>query len=411
MASPLPNPAPAQAARLPGPLPSPATADPVGDAEFAALMSGIIVGATPTDGALPDGTASVIDDSGESAEHSGGSSSSLPAAVTAGAVGGVSNAPVTAPVAAAGSPVPPSQTGAMTEDRQVGKHGSVTALPAPWIAKLRAADERVAADNTVAPQTVAHAVTSIMSGKARLDKAATAAPTDQTSAPAKVATLVSEPLTASSTAKADPPVGMNGPGAPQASVPLSFTTPVAAASSGTLATMPDALPSNDAAAGGLTDAITVTQLRVAADTQWVQQIARDLTQLAGGEGRLQFRLNPDHLGQVSIDLAQGTGGASVLMIAETPEARDILSDARPQLVADARANGLALREAQVTVREAAPSAQAGDSNTQQSSTQAQTDARGGQRQPQSAQPQQHRRDSNSMAETPANRPETGDRFA
>ena len=90
-----------------------------------------------------------------------------------------------------------------------------------------------------------------------------------------------------------------------------------------------------------------TRLDVARDAQWIDRAARDIAQLATGEGRLRFRLDPEQLGSLQIDLANGTDGLSLRMTAETEAARAILADAQPRLVAEARAQGVRIAEAHV----------------------------------------------------------------
>lgn len=100
------------------------------------------------------------------------------------------------------------------------------------------------------------------------------------------------------------------------------------------------------------------QLSVAQDGQWLDSLARDIASAGNANGRLDFRLDPDHLGALTVQIAQGPDGASIRLTASTEAARTILADAQPRLVAEARAQGLTLREATVDTRSAAPAAAA-----------------------------------------------------
>lgn len=94
------------------------------------------------------------------------------------------------------------------------------------------------------------------------------------------------------------------------------------------------------------------QLDVSADGEWLDQLARDIvrTGAAGGEGgALRFRLNPETLGQVRVELSQGAEGATVRIAAETEGARALLADAQPRLLAEARAQGVRIAESEVSL--------------------------------------------------------------
>ena len=109
-----------------------------------------------------------------------------------------------------------------------------------------------------------------------------------------------------------------------------------------------ALPGDAVSAGSvLAQQSLETRLDVVRDAQWIDRAARDIAQLATGEGRLRFRLDPEQLGSLQIDLAQGADGVSLRMTAETEAARAILVDAQPKLLAEARAQGVRIAESHV----------------------------------------------------------------
>lgn len=88
------------------------------------------------------------------------------------------------------------------------------------------------------------------------------------------------------------------------------------------------------------------QLDFAHEGEWLDQLAKDIAR-TGGDGQLRFRLNPEHLGSLHVELTQGAAGASVRLTADTEAARTIIADARPQLIAEARAQGVRIAEAHV----------------------------------------------------------------
>jgi flagellar hook-length control protein FliK len=113
-------------------------------------------------------------------------------------------------------------------------------------------------------------------------------------------------------------------------------------------------PANDlalAAAGqpvaAPADLAVERQLDIARDGAWLDQLAKDIVRTASAEGSLRFKLNPETLGSLHVEVSQGQGGASVRLTADTEAARAIIADARPQLVAEARAQGVRIAETHV----------------------------------------------------------------
>lgn len=89
------------------------------------------------------------------------------------------------------------------------------------------------------------------------------------------------------------------------------------------------------------------QLDIAQDDQWIDQIARDIARTAGREGPLRFRLHPESLGTLHIEVSQSQAGTSVRMTADTEAALSIIADAQPRLMAEARAQGVRIAETHV----------------------------------------------------------------
>lgn len=89
------------------------------------------------------------------------------------------------------------------------------------------------------------------------------------------------------------------------------------------------------------------QLDLAHEGEWLDRLARDIARTAGGEGAMRFRLNPETLGALKVEVAQGDQGAHVRITAETETARAILAEAQPKLLAEARAQGVRIADAQV----------------------------------------------------------------
>jgi flagellar hook-length control protein FliK len=90
------------------------------------------------------------------------------------------------------------------------------------------------------------------------------------------------------------------------------------------------------------------QLDLAHEGEWLDRLARDIASTAGGEGNpLRFRLNPETLGTLRVEITHDRNGAAVRLTADTEAARTIIADAQPRLVAEARAQGVRISETHV----------------------------------------------------------------
>jgi flagellar hook-length control protein FliK len=88
-------------------------------------------------------------------------------------------------------------------------------------------------------------------------------------------------------------------------------------------------------------------LDLANEAEWLDRLARDIAQASGNEGTIRFRLHPQMLGHLRVELSQGDHGTAIRLTADTEQARAILSDAQPRLVAEARAQGVRIAETHV----------------------------------------------------------------
>ena len=110
------------------------------------------------------------------------------------------------------------------------------------------------------------------------------------------------------------------------------------------------LPAPAAIATAPTETIdhSVSQhLDLAHQSEWLDQLAGEIARTAGKSGILRFRLHPESLGRLHVELSQGAAGASIRLTADTETARAIIADAQPRLVAEARAQGVRIAETHV----------------------------------------------------------------
>ncbi len=99
------------------------------------------------------------------------------------------------------------------------------------------------------------------------------------------------------------------------------------------------------------DAVVEQTLTVARDGAWLDTLARDIANSAGNGGDLQFKLDPQNLGSLTVAISQNADGASIRMTADTDATRNLLLDAQPKLIAEARAQGLKVSDTQVDLKQ------------------------------------------------------------
>lgn len=222
-----------------------------------------------------------------------------------------------------------------------------------------------------APAAVNPAVSEAVTAQAAVTAAAPEAPTRKTDRP--VVARAEPQITAS----VDPAVVADTPDIAAAPVPLtdapvtdSAEQPAAAAAAAVATSPAPAAPVIPAAAtpaswnaAPVTDATaaapapshvdqTVTRhLDLARDTQWLDQLARDISQSVTRQNHMKFQLNPEHLGALTVEIANSAAGTAIKLSAETDQARAIIADAQPRLIAEVRAQGVRVAESHVDLNQ------------------------------------------------------------
>lgn len=97
------------------------------------------------------------------------------------------------------------------------------------------------------------------------------------------------------------------------------------------------------------DVAVERHLDLARDSQWLDRLARDISQAANQEGHLKFHLNPERLGALTVEIANSAAGTAIKLSTETDAARTIIADAQPRLIAEVRAQGLRVAETHVEI--------------------------------------------------------------
>ena len=98
------------------------------------------------------------------------------------------------------------------------------------------------------------------------------------------------------------------------------------------------------------DAVVQQTLTIGRDGAWLDRLARDIAG-AGNGGDLHFKLNPQNLGSLAVAISQSEDGASIRLTADSDTTRNLLLDAQPKLIAEARAQGLKVSETHVELNQ------------------------------------------------------------
>lgn len=100
--------------------------------------------------------------------------------------------------------------------------------------------------------------------------------------------------------------------------------------------------------------------------QWIDGLAKEIATLASGTGQGSFRLSPEHLGPMRVDIRHGDLGAEISLTVQTAAAETALRQDSDKLKADAQLSAVRVHEVRVervhTVAETARSDGTGNQN-------------------------------------------------
>lgn len=188
------------------------------------------------------------------------------------------------------------------------------------------------------PKPAERFVASLTAPSAALPQASTAQPLSVQGAVEGAAKLIQVPPPAP--IAAERPVAAAA-GAPPADIAAPASAPTISAGP---APVPLPLPT---AAANVAPALAAQVLTIAADGAWIDALARDISRMASGSGDLRFRLTPETLGELRVEISQSERGAVVRMSVSSEAAQAAIADAQPRLLAEARAQGVRIADAQV----------------------------------------------------------------
>jgi hypothetical protein len=83
------------------------------------------------------------------------------------------------------------------------------------------------------------------------------------------------------------------------------------------------------------------------DPRWIERMAQEIADIADGDGRTRFRLNPETLGSMEVTVRHTADGISVRFEVDSESTRTLLAHAEQRLQAEARVNGLRIADTQV----------------------------------------------------------------
>lgn len=98
----------------------------------------------------------------------------------------------------------------------------------------------------------------------------------------------------------------------------------------------------------ITAALNEKVLDLGKNLRWIDQLARDIAAAGDSDRTMRFRLAPERLGALRVEITQSNEGAHVRLHASSEAAQQVLADAQPRLVAEARAQGVRIADSQVS---------------------------------------------------------------
>lgn len=232
-----------------------------------------------------------------------------------------------------------------------------SAIPTPVKAEIATSSPATSAQPAIAagPQ-IDLARPEFAAAKAIPTKAATARaapPAVREAQAAATAAPIVEPQPARPSERPKPipaaPASEKPAGPLSSAVPLSFLTPAAilSAIAPELSLTAQPLSQQGPQPQDVAQQLIEHELDLAQDSEWLDQLARDIARGGSSEGPMRFRLHPQTLGHLQVEVAQRDNGAAIRLTVDTEAARTIVADAQPRLIAEARAQGVRVAETHV----------------------------------------------------------------
>lgn len=91
---------------------------------------------------------------------------------------------------------------------------------------------------------------------------------------------------------------------------------------------------------GIPESFSSHQLDLATDTQWIDQLAREIVSVAGQDGKMRFGLSPNNLGHLEVTIESQQEGVNIQLQASTESAAKIFAAEQPKLLEELRQSGV-----------------------------------------------------------------------
>jgi flagellar hook-length control protein FliK len=95
-------------------------------------------------------------------------------------------------------------------------------------------------------------------------------------------------------------------------------------------------------------ALVERQLDLARNTAWLDELARDIANAGNASDRLSFRLMPQNLGRLDVNITKSDAGLSLHFSTSSDASTQIVSNAHPRLIEELRAQGIRVTDASIS---------------------------------------------------------------
>ena len=81
---------------------------------------------------------------------------------------------------------------------------------------------------------------------------------------------------------------------------------------------------------------------------WLDDLAQDIVSMSNTQDKINFRLLPQHLGRMDVNMTTSSAGLTVNIHTETEAARTLLVAGQPRMIDEIRSHGIRVADTQIT---------------------------------------------------------------
>jgi flagellar hook-length control protein FliK len=96
-------------------------------------------------------------------------------------------------------------------------------------------------------------------------------------------------------------------------------------------------------------ALAARVLDLAKGSEWIGDLARDISRASSTDGTMRFRLAPETLGEMRVEITHNDRGAHIRIHVASEAAQQALADAQPRLMSEAKAQGASIAGAEINL--------------------------------------------------------------